>query len=172
MIDFGFDKLALIGAVALIGIGPEKRPKVARTVGHLLGKAQRYVADVKAEVNRSIELEELKKMKSQFETAARDVEQSVQQEVNSATSGLNSTWEGLGQETGHGTDGTALPATTDAWSTGGLSTPVPTYAVPKKKWRLKRAAVPNWYKQRQGVRTRVQSGAARVARHRPRIGRP
>ena len=64
MIDFGFDKIALIGAVALIVIGPEKLPRVARTVGHLLGKAQRYVADVKAEVNRSIELEELKKMKS------------------------------------------------------------------------------------------------------------
>lgn len=171
MIDFGFDKLALIGAVALIVIGPEKLPKVARTVGHLLGKAQRYVADVKAEVNRSIELEELKKMKSQFETAARDVEQSVHQEVNSATSGLNSTWEGLGQEAGHsGTD--TMPAAADAWSGGGLSTPVPTYTPPKKKWRLKRAAVPSWYKQRQGVRTRVQSGAARVARHRPRAARP
>ena len=63
MIDFRFDKMALIGAVALIVIGPEKLPRVARTVGHLIGTAQRYVADVKAEVNRSIELEELKKMK-------------------------------------------------------------------------------------------------------------
>ena len=78
MIDFGFDKLALIGAVALIVIGPEKLPRVARTVGHLLGKAQRYVADVKAEVNRSIELEELKKMKTEFEDAARDVEKTRQ----------------------------------------------------------------------------------------------
>ena len=77
MIDFGFDKLALISAVALIVIGPEKLPRVARTVGTLLGKAQRYVADVKAEVNRSIELEELKKMKTEFEDAARNVEQSV-----------------------------------------------------------------------------------------------
>ena len=73
MIEFGFDKLALIGAVALIVIGPEKLPKVARTIGHLVGKAQRYVADVKSEVNRSIELDELKKMKTQFEDAARDV---------------------------------------------------------------------------------------------------
>src|SRR4030095_9160085 len=69
MIDFGFDKLALISAVALVVIGPEKLPRVARTVGTLLGKAQRYVADVKAEVNRSIELEELKKMKTEFEDA-------------------------------------------------------------------------------------------------------
>ncbi len=52
MIDFGFDKIALIGAVALIVIGPEKLPRVARTVGHFIGKAQRYVADVKAEVSR------------------------------------------------------------------------------------------------------------------------
>ena len=79
MIDFGFDKIALIGAVALIVIGPEKLPRVARTVGHLLGKAQRYVADVKAEVNRSIELDELKKMKTQIEEAARDVGDQVQQ---------------------------------------------------------------------------------------------
>src|SRR6187551_168317 len=78
MIDFGFDKLALISAVALIVIGPEKLPRVARTVGTLLGKAQRYVADVKAEVNRSMELEELKKMKETVETAARDVETSIQ----------------------------------------------------------------------------------------------
>jgi Tat protein translocase TatB subunit len=67
MIDLGISKLALIGAVALIVIGPEKLPRVARTVGALLGKAQRYVADVKAEVNRSMELEELKKMKESVE---------------------------------------------------------------------------------------------------------
>jgi len=70
--------MALIGVVALIVIGPEKLPKVARTLGALLGKAQRYVADVKAEVNRSMDLEELKKMKETMETAARDVEQTVQ----------------------------------------------------------------------------------------------
>src|SRR5256885_7216370 len=74
MIDFGFDKIALIGAVALIVLGPERLPRVARTVGALIGKAQRYVADVKAEVNRSIELDELKKMKQEVETAAPDVE--------------------------------------------------------------------------------------------------
>ena len=85
MIDFGFDKLALISAVALIVIGPEKLPRVARTVGTLLGKAQRYVADVKAEVNRSIELEELKKMKTEFEDAARNVEQTVSSEIKQTT---------------------------------------------------------------------------------------
>ena len=78
MIDIGLSKMALIGAVALIVIGPEKLPRVARTVGTLLGKAQRYVSDVKAEVNRSMELDELRKMKDTVEGAARDVEQSIQ----------------------------------------------------------------------------------------------
>jgi sec-independent protein translocase protein TatB len=168
MIDFGFDKLALIGAVALIVIGPEKLPKVARTVGHLVGKAQRYVADVKAEVNRSIELEELKKMKSQFETAARDVEQSVQQEVNAANASVSSTWEGLGSDAGSSTASSAASDAGADWAQQPLQTPVPGYRNPKKNWRLKRAAVPNWYKQRQGVRSRAQSGAARVARFRPK----
>ncbi len=77
MIDLGLSKMALIGVVALIVIGPEKLPRVARTVGTLLGKAQRYVNDVKAEVNRSMELDELRKMKESVETAARDVETSV-----------------------------------------------------------------------------------------------
>lgn len=153
MIDFGFDKLALIGAVALIVIGPERLPKVARTVGHLLGKAQRYVADVKAEVNRSIELEELKKMKTQFEDAARSVEQTVSQEVNAVSSDLDKAWSEV-------TAG--LPS-----SSGGSWEPPPVYKPPRKNWRIKRSAVPQWYRQRHGVRSRVQSGAARVARFRP-----
>ena len=78
MIDLGVSKIALIGAVALIVIGPEKLPRLARTIGTLLGKAQRYVADVKQEVNRSFELDELKKMKDTVEGAARDVENSIQ----------------------------------------------------------------------------------------------
>ncbi len=92
MIDFGFDKIALIGAVALIVIGPERLPRVARTVGHLIGKAQRYVSDVKAEVNRSIELEELKKMKSEFEDAARNVESSVNSQIHQTKSDLDQAW--------------------------------------------------------------------------------
>ncbi|MFY9514293.1 MAG: Sec-independent protein translocase protein TatB [Rubrivivax sp.] len=158
MIDFGFDKIALIGAVALIVIGPEKLPKVARTVGHLFGKAQRYVADVKAEVNRSIELDELKKMKSQFEDAARNVEQSVNQEVNAATSALQQPWN----EAAGAYDGSSIAPPHEA-----LMTPAPAYRHPKKNWRLKRGATPQWYKQRHGIKAKAQSGAARVARFRP-----
>jgi sec-independent protein translocase protein TatB len=156
MIDFGFDKIALIGAVALIVIGPEKLPRVARTVGHLIGKAQRYVADVKAEVNRSVELEELKKMKGQFEDAARDVGQTVSNEIHQATSELDKTWAQASSMLD--SDGTA--ATSDL-------SPPPVYKHPKKNWRLKRGAMPQWYKQRNGIRAKAQSGAARVARFRP-----
>jgi sec-independent protein translocase protein TatB len=154
MIDFGFDKIALIGAVALIVIGPEKLPKVARTMGHLFGKAQRYVADVKAEVNRSMELEELKKMKTDFEDAARNVEQTVKSEVDSASSAFKTEWDGASAAY----DGTAY-----------TPTPLPpaSYKHPKKNWRLKRGAMPQWYKQRHGIRGKAQSGAARVARFRP-----
>jgi sec-independent protein translocase protein TatB len=158
MIDFGFDKLALIGAVALIVIGPEKLPKVARTVGHLVGKAQRYVADVKAEVNRSIELEELQKMKSEFESAARDVEQTVHREVHAAGASVEAAWA----ETS-----ASLSSSASGADSGVGWTPTPSYQAPRKNWRVKRGATPSWYKHRHGVRTHVQSGAARVARYRP-----
>jgi sec-independent protein translocase protein TatB len=160
MIDLGISKLALIGVVALVVIGPEKLPRVARTVGTLLGKAQRYVADVKAEVNRSMELEELKKMKDTVENAARDVETSLhttanefEKEWSSATAGLESS-----------DSGSFTPS--DAYSIG--SPVYPEYKHPKKNFRLKQKAVPQWFKARNGIRTRTQSGAARVARFRPK----
>ncbi|TXI21985.1 MAG: Sec-independent protein translocase subunit TatB [Roseateles sp.] len=155
MLDFGFDKLALIGAVALVFIGPEKLPRVARTVGTLLGKAQRYVADVKAEVNRSIELEELQKMKTQFETAARDVEQTVRETVDSTEQAVQGTLRELSGES------------SSSYGSSGYEPPPPVYRHPRKNWRLKRGATPLWYKQHNGVRRHTQSGAARVARFRP-----
>lgn len=155
MIDLGISKLALIGAVALIVIGPEKLPRVARTVGALLGKAQRYVSDVKAEVSRSMELEELKKMKDSVTEAARDVEASVQSGANDFEKSWSDATAGL--------DGTS----TIYGSDNSLQTP-PVYKHPKKNWRLKQKAMPHWFKARTGVRTRTQSGAARVARFRPR----
>jgi sec-independent protein translocase protein TatB len=157
MIDLGISKLALIGAVALIVIGPEKLPCVARTVGALLGKAQRYVADVKSEVSRSMELEELKKMKDSMTSAARDVEQSVQ----SSATDFEKSWS----DATAGLDGSSSSYSSND-TLGSLEPPV--YKHPKKNWRLKQKAMPQWYKARTGVRTRTQSGAARVARFRPR----
>ena len=153
MIDLGISKIALIGAVALIVIGPEKLPRLARTVGTLLGKAQRYVNDVKQEVNRSMELDEFKKMKESVEDAARDVENSIK----TSASDFEKSWA----------------ETTGASSSGELSgfEVFPEYRHPKKKWRLKQGATPQWFKARSGVRTRAQSGAARVARFRPQPSR-
>src|ERR1700761_8021886 len=164
MLDFGFDKMALIGAVALIVIGPEKLPRVARTVGTLLGKAQRYVADVKAEVNRSIELEELQKMRSQFETAARDVHDTVHKEFNETKAALA---RGM-SELGDAGEPPVMRGRDSSAPTPHYRSSSPAYKPPKKNWRVKRAAVPAWYKQRNGVRTHAQLGAARVARFRPR----
>ena len=73
-----FTELLVIGVIALVVIGPERLPKVARTVGHLLGRAQRYVSDVKGDIQREVELYELRKMKEEMEKAARDVTTSVQ----------------------------------------------------------------------------------------------
>lgn len=151
MIDLGLSKMALIGVVALIVIGPEKLPRVARTIGTLLGKAQRYVSDVKAEVNRSMELEELKKMKNTVEGAAQEVENSIQ----TTTSDFEKDWN------------TATSGLDSATDLSNSLHSVPEYKHPGKNWRLKRGATPSWYKARQGVRTKALLGAARVARYRP-----
>ena len=150
MIDIGVTKLAIIGGIALIVIGPEKLPGLAKTVGTLLGRARRYVADVKAEVNRSMELDELKKMKDTVESAARDVENSIQ----TSSSDFEKSWA----ET---TSMVSNTSSTDVYVS------VPQYKHPKKKWRIKQGATPSWYKARTGTRTRALSGAARVARFRP-----
>jgi sec-independent protein translocase protein TatB len=84
MLDIGFSELVVIGVVALIVIGPERLPRVARTAGHLLGRFQRYVAEVKADINREIELSELKKLRSTVEDAARSIEQDVKTGVQEA----------------------------------------------------------------------------------------
>jgi sec-independent protein translocase protein TatB len=152
VIDLGISKMALIGAVALIVIGPEKLPRVARTVGTLLGKAQRYVNDVKAEVNRSMELDELRKMKESVESAARDVENSMR----TGAAEVEKQWS---------------DALKEPESVQPLAEPTPAYPEykrPKKNWRLKQGATPQWYKARNGIRTRALSGAARVARYRPK----
>ena len=78
MFDIAFSEMLIIAVIALVVIGPEKLPKVARTVGHLLGKAQRYVSDVKSEINREMEIDELRKLQAEMQTAARKVESDVQ----------------------------------------------------------------------------------------------
>jgi len=89
MFDIGFSELLLIAVVALIVIGPERLPKVARTLGHLFGRMQRYVNDVKADITREMELDELKKMQSDMEEAARSMRDSVTREVSATEGELN-----------------------------------------------------------------------------------
>jgi sec-independent protein translocase protein TatB len=89
MFDIGFSELMVIGLVALIVIGPEKLPRVARTVGHLAGRLQRYVSDVKADINREIELDELRKMRDSMQQAASEMQSSVQSELHKTETDLN-----------------------------------------------------------------------------------
>jgi sec-independent protein translocase protein TatB len=95
MFDIGFTELMVIGVVALIVIGPEKLPRMARTVGHLAGRLQRYVADVKADINREIELDELRKMRDSMQQAASNFESSVQSELHKTETELNKSVEAV-----------------------------------------------------------------------------
>ncbi|MCE2971654.1 MAG: Sec-independent protein translocase protein TatB [Burkholderiales bacterium] len=117
MLDFSFGELAMIGAVALVVLGPERLPKVARTVGDWVGKAQRYVNQVKTDISREMELAELKKLQEEAQAAARSVESSLQgvqsdfdkvaadlsatpagnAGATAATSGTDYAWEGAGE---------------------------------------------------------------------------
>ena len=147
MFDIGVTKLAIVGGIALIVIGPEKLPGLARTFGTLLGRARRYVADVKEEVNRSMDLEELRKAQASLQDAAHAVQSSIDQSTAAIEHSI-----------------------AEASAQDANSEPVPYYSFyrpVKKHWRTKIGATPKWYKARNGVRTRALSGAARVARFRP-----
>ncbi|MGN6388035.1 MAG: Sec-independent protein translocase protein TatB [Burkholderiaceae bacterium] len=159
MIDIGLTKLAMIGVVALVVIGPEKLPTVARMAGSLFGRAQRYLNDLKAEVSREIELDELRKMQQDVHQAAKGFEQSISKEIadteHSIRAGLD--------------DGNAGSGSTDA----SVGAPVrDRTALKAKDFRRKKlartSAIPSWYRQQTGRKARVLSGAARVARYRPK----
>jgi|SRR3954447_2281826 sec-independent protein translocase protein TatB len=162
MLDLGLTKMALIGVVALVVLGPERLPRVARTAGALFGRAQRYINDVKSEVTREIELDELRRMKSEFETAASNVETAVQNNLRKHESELNDAWNS-GSSVSPSVAGGALE------DVGNSSWPgsTPAAAPRRKNWRVKQSAMPAWYKRATTRRTHVQSGAARVARHTP-----
>ena len=96
MFDIGFSEMLVIGVVALIVLGPEKLPRVARTVGALLGRMQRYVTDVKADINREMDLADLKKVQTEvkdaaqsFESTMRDMNKTIQGQVNDLNTTLN-----------------------------------------------------------------------------------
>src|SRR5512132_1075302 len=106
MFDFSFGELAVIGAVALVVLGPERLPKVARTAGEWAGKAQRYVSQVKNDITREMEVAELKKLQEQARDMARSVESSVKEGVSGLQSDLDSTATALSS----GPEGPSGPA--------------------------------------------------------------
>ena len=151
MIDLGVSKLALIAVVALVVVGPERLPKIARMVGNLFGRAQRYMADVKAEVNRQMDVEEFKKLREESVSAFKDVESSLQSTVQEA--------------------GANLSEQADIFENNFTRAPLDEKEVlsksirqGRKSWGVRRAARPVWFKHSTGMRTRVQSGAARMKR--------
>lgn len=126
MFDFSFGELAVIGAVALVVLGPERLPRVARTAGEWMGKAQRYVTQVKSDINREMELSELKKLQEEARNAAQSVESSfssLQGDLSKATSELNSIGDGLSSPAAGTAESTATSAAASgseyAWENAG-----------------------------------------------------
>lgn len=151
MIDLGVSKLALIAVVALVVVGPERLPKVARMAGNLFGRAQRYMADVKSEVNRQMEVEEFKKFREESTSVLKEVENSISSVASEANANLTDQ--------------------ADIFETHFEKPPLDEKEVLRKtrrqgrnSWGVRRAARPIWFKRSAGVRTRVQSGAARMKR--------
>ena len=156
MIDLGLSKLALIGVVALVVVGPERLPKVARMAGTLMGRAQRYMSEVKSEVNRQVELEELKKMQEAATSAMKDVQSSMKdvetsfaQTTQEVSSSLTDNYDDFADNGGY-----VATSFKSNLRQG------------KDSWGVKRSAMPQWYKKTAGVKSRIQSGAARVKRFR------
>jgi sec-independent protein translocase protein TatB len=165
MIDLGLTKLAVIGVVALIVIGPEKLPKVARMAGTLYGRAQRYLNDVKSEVTREIELEELRSLQKEVQEAAQgikaDVENSISQNMAEVENAFSDSSSSSSSDSASSYESSSFSHVT----TDDLSRKAREF---RRKKLVRNSAIPNWYKQRNGGKMHVTSGAARVARFRPR----
>ncbi|MGX4640806.1 Sec-independent protein translocase protein TatB [Massilia sp. SYSU DXS3249] len=156
MIDLGLSKIAIIGVVALIVIGPEKLPKVARMAGTLYGRAQRYLHDVKSEVSREIELDELRNLSKEVHDTATEFQSDVEHHLSSSFKEVESAW--------HGDIQPSVPGS--AASIGDLERKAKDF---RRKKLVRSSAIPAWYKHRHGGKTRVLSGAARVRKFRPGV---
>ena len=154
MIDLGLTKIAIIGVVALVVIGPEKLPKVARMAGSLYGRAQRYLHEVKSEVSREIELDELRNLKKEVEDTAHSIRSGVESAVQESIDDVEAAWRDL-------------PSSTAPTATmSDLERKARDF---RRKKLVRNSAVPGWYKQRHGGKSHIMSGAARVKKFRPRV---
>jgi sec-independent protein translocase protein TatB len=105
MFDIGFSEMLVLAVVALVVIGPERLPKVAKQAGQWMGKLRRYVDDVKTDINRQMELTELRNLKDQVTDAARDLQSSVQSTVSGVQSSFDEVQKSLeGTESAPATD--------------------------------------------------------------------
>jgi len=147
MIDLGVSKLALIAVVALVVVGPERLPKVARMAGNLFGRAQRYMADVKSEVNRQMEIEEFKQLREDSAAVLKEVESSIHSTVQEASANLSDQADIF--------DNNFTKPFLDEKEVLRKSR-----RQGRNSWGVRRAARPVWFKRSAGIRTRVQSGAA------------
>jgi sec-independent protein translocase protein TatB len=139
--------------VALIVIGPEKLPKVARMAGSLYGRAQRYLHEVKSEVSREIELDELRNLKKEVEETAHSIRSGVESAVQESIDDVEAAWRDL-------------PSSTAPTATmSDLERKARDF---RRKKLVRNSAVPGWYKQRHGGKSHIMSGAARVKKFRPR----
>ncbi len=157
MIDLGLSKLAIIGVVALIVIGPEKLPKVARMAGTLYGRAQRYLHEVKSEVSREIELDELRNLQKEVSEAAHSIKADVENSIGKDLDDVQASWRGHVSSDGPSATMSDLERKARDF---------------RRKKLMRNAAVPGWYKQRHGGKTHIVSGAARVKKFRPRATTP
>ena len=165
MIDLGLSKLAIIGAVALVVIGPEKLPKVARMAGTLYGRAQRYLHEVKSEVSREIEMEELRNLHKEvqetansFKSSADAFKSDVETSVSSHLTEVESAWNGADSTASSSPTVTAVPEDIERKARDF-----------RRKKLVRTSSVPAWFKNRQGTRQHVLSGAARVRKFRPGV---
>ena len=164
MIDLGLTKVALIGVVALVVIGPEKLPRVARMAGTLFGRAQRYINQVKSEVSREMELDELRQMQKDVTEAASSVSNSLQESVTQTHSELQDAW----QNSFDTASGTIHNSPVDTPSTGSLMAKSKAF---RKKCLTRSMNVSRFNPYFNNRRTRVISAAARVARFRPKAAK-
>ncbi len=125
MFDIGFSEIVVIAVVALIVIGPERLPKVARTLGHMFGRLQRYVNEVKADISREMELDELRKLQSQVQSAARDIEQSVSGAAREIESGVRSVEKELNEGATAAPSGASTPQSPQAAGPSQTDAPAP-----------------------------------------------
>ena len=110
MFDIAFSELLLIGVVALVVIGPERLPKVARTMGHLFGRMQRYATQVKADINREMELSELSKVKTEFEGATREFQREIETQVQETESDIRKVQDDIDRQLHSGGDAPSAAA--------------------------------------------------------------